>query len=128
MSENFTIEIISPEKKMLSGKVSLVIIPGFEGEMTILPDHISLITFLKPGFIVVEAEKKSQYFVEEGTVEFSNNNLSILSSSIIEFDSMKKEKIQKMIEESITRLKNENLNDKERYIIEHKLDCLSRLN
>ena len=128
MSENFTIEIISPEKKMLSGKVSLVIIPGFEGEMTILPDHISLITFLKPGFIYVEAEKKSQYFVEEGTVEFSNNNLSILSSSIIEFDSMKKEKIQKMIEESRTQLKNENLNDKERYIIEHKLDCLSRVN
>ena len=127
MSENFTIEIISPEKKMLSGEVSLVIIPGFEGEMTILPDHISLITFLKPGFIVVEAEK-TQYFVEEGTVEFSNNNLSILSSSIIEFDSMKKEKIQKMIEESRTRLKNENLNDKERYIIEHKLDCLSRVN
>ena len=128
MDGNFNIEIISPEKKLFAEKGKSVTIPSFEGEMTILSEHISLITFLKPGFIVVEGEKTSKYFVEDGTVEFSNNNLSILSSSIIESSLMKKESVDKMIEESKAQLNNENLSDKQIYVIEHKLDCLTRVN
>ena len=128
MSENFNIEIISPEKKLLTDKIKSAIIPAFEGEMTILSNHISLITFLRPGTIKIIGNKEIQYFAEEGTVEFSNNNLSILSSTIIETSSLSKEKISKMIEESKNQLNQENLDDKKRYIASHKIDCLSRIN
>ena len=128
MSESFNIEIISPEKKLLVEKASSVTIPAFEGEMTVLSNHIPLITFLRPGIIKVTSGKETQYFVEEGTVEFSNNNLVILSSTIMEISSLSKEKISKMIEESKSQLNKENLDDKKRYIISHKMDCLYRIN
>ncbi len=128
MSESFNIEIISPEKKLLVEKASSVTIPAFEGEMTVLSNHIPLITFLRPGIIKVTSGQEIQYFVEEGTVEFSNNNLVILSSTIMEISSLSKEKISKMIEESKSQLNKENLDDKKRYIISHKMDCLYRIN
>jgi F-type H+-transporting ATPase subunit epsilon len=128
MSESFNIEIISPEKKLLSQKTQSVTIPSFEGEMTILSDHISLITFLRPGIVEIAGSSKMKYFVEEGTVEFSNNNLVILSSTIVDIKNLSKEKIHKMIEESKNLLKENNLNDKLKYITSHKIDCLSRIN
>ena len=127
MDENFNIEIISPEKKLFAEKGKSVTIPSFEGEMTILPDHISIITFLRPGVININ-ENKKKYFVEEGTVEFSKNNLTILSSTIIELDSLSKDVISSMLEESEKELNQENLDDKKRYIISHKIDCLSQIN
>ena len=127
MSESFNIEIISPEKKLLVEKASSVTIPAFEGEMTVLSNHIPLITFLRPGIIKVTSGKETQYFVEEGTVEFSNNNLAILSSTIMETSSLSKEKISKMIEEGKGQLTQENLDDKKRYVVSHKIDCLSRI-
>ncbi len=128
MKENLNIEIISPEKILLSSKINSATIPSFEGEMTILPDHIALITFLRPGIIKINGDKESQYFVEEGTVEFSKNNLTILSSTILETDSLSKEKIEKMLADSKDLLSKNDLNDKRRYIISHKVDCLSRIN
>mgnify|MGYP001404999247 FL=1 len=128
MNENLNIEIISPEKILLSSKINSATIPSFEGEMTILPDHIALITFLRPGIIKINGDKESQYFVEEGTVEFSKNNLTILSSTILETGSLSKEKIEKMLTESKDLLSKNDLNDKSRYIISHKVDCLSRIN
>ena len=112
---------------MLSEKVTSVIIPSFEGEMNILADHIPLITFLRPGIVSITSSKEIQYFLEDGTVEFSNNNLIILSSTIISLDSLSKEKISVMIEKSKNQLDKNNLNDKSRYILSHKLDCLSRI-
>jgi len=128
MSESFNIEIISPEKKLLTDKVNSVTIPSFEGEMTILSNHISLITFLRPGIIKINGSKETQYFLEEGTVEFSNNNLTILSYTIIEVSALSKEKISNLIEDSKSKLNQDNLDDKTRYIISHKIDCLSRIN
>ena len=128
MSENFNIEIISPEKKLLTDKVNSATIPSFDGEMTILANHISLITFLRPGIITINGNKEIKYFLEEGTVEFSNNTLIILSSTITPLDSLTKEKISKMLEESKNELDKDNLNDKTRYILSHKLDSLSRIN
>tara|TARA_B100001996_G_scaffold81148_1_gene59882 strand:+ start:196 stop:585 length:390 start_codon:yes stop_codon:yes gene_type:complete len=128
MEQNFNLEIISPEKILLSEKVESVTIPSFEGEMTILPDHIPLITFLRPGITIVSGSKETKYFLEEGTVEFSNNTLIILSSTIISLDSLTKEKISKMLEESKNELGKDNLNDKARYILSHKLDSLLRIN
>jgi len=128
MSENFNTEIISLEKILLTDKTNSVTIPSFEGEMTILANHISLITFLRPGIIEINGTKKNKYFLEEGTVEFSNNNLVILSSTIIEASNLSKEKINKIIEESENQLKQDNLDDKKRYVLSHKVDCLSKIN
>ena len=126
MNENFNIEIISPEKKLFAEKGKSVTIPSFEGEMTILPDHISIITFLRPGVININ-ENKKKYFVEEGTVEFAKNNLTILSSTIIDLDSLSKDVILSMLEASKKELNQENIDDKKRYIISHKIDCLSEI-
>ena len=126
MNENFNIEIISPEKKLFAEKGKSVTIPSFEGEMTILPDHISIITFLRPGVININ-ENKKKYFVEEGTVEFSKNNLTILSSTIIDLDNLTKDAISSMLEDSKKELNQENIDDKKRYIISHKIDCLSQI-
>ena len=128
MEQDFNLEIISPEKILLSEKVKSVTIPSFEGEMTILSEHIPLITFLRPGFVTVSGSKEIKYFLEEGTVEFSNNTLIILSSTITPLDSLTKEKISKMLEESKNELDKDNLNDKTIYILSHKLDSLSRIN
>ena len=128
MEKNFNLEIISPEKIILSEKVNSVTIPSFEGEMTILPDHIPLITFLRPGILRIEGSKESEYFVEEGTVEFSNNTLIILSSTIIPLENVKDENISKMIEDSKALLAKENLSDKAKYIVSHKIDTLSKIN
>ena len=126
MDENFNIEIISPEKKLFEEKGKSVTIPSFEGEMTILPDHISIITFLRPGVININ-ENKKKYFAEEGTVEFAKNNLTILSSTIIDLDSLSKDVILSMLEASKKELNQENIDDKKRYIISHKIDCLSQI-
>ena len=96
--------------------------------MTILFNHIPLITFLRPGIISIVGNKETKYFSEEGTVEFSKNNLTILSSTIVELSSLSKEQISKMIEDSKNLLNQENLEDKKRYIISHKVDCLSSIN
>jgi F-type H+-transporting ATPase subunit epsilon len=128
MEKNFNLEIISPEKIILSEKVNSVTIPSFEGEMTILLDHIPLITFLRPGILRIEGSKESEYFVEEGTVEFSNNTLIILSSTIIPLENVKGENISKMIEASKALLAKENLSDKAKYIASHKIDTLSKIN
>ena len=129
MSENFNLEIISPDQTLLNSEVKQVAIPAYEGIMTILKDHISLITFLRPGFIIVEINDKiSKFYVEDGTVEFFNNKLLILSSSVIQIEKLKKESIEKMLEESKTFLKNSEIKDKEKYVLNYKVDTLQEIN
>ena len=128
MSNNFNLEIISPDQTLIIAEVKQVIIPAYEGLMTILKDHISLITFLRPGFIEAEIENKIEKFlVEEGTVEFFNNKLLILTSSTIELDKLTKESIVKMIDETKALLQNTEIKDKEKYIINHKLETLQAI-
>ena len=130
MSENFNLEIISPDQTLInSDEVKQVTIPAYEGLMTILKDHISLITFLRPGFIEAEIENKiEKFYAEEGTVEFFNNKLLILTSSAIKLEELTKENIVKMIDESKVLLQNSEIKDKEKYIISHKLDTLQQIN
>ena len=129
MPENFNLEIISPDQTLLNTEVKQVIIPAYEGLMTILKDHISLITFLRPGFIETEIENKiEKFYVEEGTVEFFNNKLLILTSSTIKLEELTKENIVKMIDDSKVLLQKTQIKDKERYIINHKLETLQQIN
>ena len=128
MSEKFNLEIISPDQTLLNTEVKQVIIPAYEGLMTILKDHISLITFLRPGFIETEISNKiEKFYVEEGTVEFFNNKLLILTSSTIKLDKLTKENIVKMIDESKVLLQNSEIKDKEKYILNHKLETLQQI-
>ena len=127
MSEKFTIEIISPDKSILKMETSEVVIPSFEGEMGILKDHISLITFLRPGLINIKADNEQKFFVEEGTVEFSNNNLLILTSTATEVTKMKKNFIDILISESEKKLDKNEITDKERYLLSYKLETLRNI-
>ena len=129
MSENFILEIISPEQTLLDSEVKQVAIPAYEGMMTILKDHISLITFLRPGFIEVEVNAKiEKFYVEDGTVEFFNNKLLILSPSAIQTEKLSKIEIEEMIKESKMLLQNSKIEDKEKYILSYKIDSLQNIN
>jgi F-type H+-transporting ATPase subunit epsilon len=128
MTENFNLEIISPNQTLINTEVKQVIIPAYEGLMTILKDHISLITFLRPGFIEAEIKNRvEKFYIEEGTVEFFNNKLLILTSSTIKLDKLTQENILKMINESKVLLQNTEIKDKEKYIISHKLATLQQI-
>ena len=128
MSENFTIEIISPDRLITKNETSEVVIPSFEGEMGILKDHIPLITFLRPGLINIKFNTEQKFFVEEGIVEFSNNNLLILTSTAIEVTKMNKKFIDTLISESEKKLNNTAIPDKERYLLSYKLETLRNIN
>jgi ATP synthase, F1 epsilon subunit (delta in mitochondria) len=126
--EKFSIEIISPDRSILKMETSEVVIPSFEGEMGILKDHIPLITFLRPGIINIKAGTEQKFFVEEGTVEFSNNNLLILTSTAVEVTKMNKKFIDSLISVSEKKLDNNEISDKERYLLSYKLETLRNIN
>ncbi len=128
MSEKFNIEIITPEKSLIKTDASEVTIPSYEGEMGILKDHIPLITFLRPGIIVIMNEDKKNYYVEEGTVEFSNNNLLVLSSTAKEVSDLEKNSLNTMISEAEKKLSTSEVSDKEKYLLSYKISTLNEIN
>ncbi|MBM3630371.1 MAG: ATP synthase F1 subunit epsilon [Alphaproteobacteria bacterium] len=130
MSEQYKIEIVNPEKSFLiKDDVTEVVLPAFEGEMGILKDHIPIISFLKPGIIKIYSKSgQENYYVEDGIVEFKNNNLSILTSSIDNIKNMNKSKLQdllKIAEQEVVKFEN---NDQLKYLIDQKIDVLKSLN
>ena len=128
MSENFNLEIISPDQTIIKTDTKQVTIPSFEGLMGILKDHISLVTFLRPGLIEVQTDKGSdKFFVEDGIVEFNNNHLLILSSTAVNVKSLSKNRIDKMIQDSEETIGNKDIKDKEKYILSYKLDTLKEI-
>ena len=108
-------------------EASEVTIPSFEGEMGILKDHIPLITFLRPGFIFIKSDENKKYYIEEGTVEFSNNNLLILTSSVKDVGEIDKQSIKNLLDEAEKKIKENDLSDKEKYIISYKIDALKNI-
>ena len=129
MSDIFNLEIISPDKTLLKSETKEVTLPAYEGLLTILKDHVSLVTFLRPGFIEVEVSGKlEKYYIEDGTVEFFDNKLLVLSSTVIKLENLSKEKINELIDESKTLLQNSEIKDKEKYILTHKLETLQQIN
>ena len=128
MSNKFTVEIITPDQSILKSETNEVTIPSYEGQMGILKDHIPLITFLRPGLIVLKNEKEKKFYVEEGTVEFSNNNLLILTSTVRDVEKLDSGLINLLMEEAEKKLKDNNLTDKEKYIVSYKVDTLKEIN
>ena len=124
MSEKFTVEIITPDKSFLKSDAAEVTIPSYEGQMGILKDHISLITFLRPGFIMIKNAEEKKFYVEEGTVEFSNNNLLILTSTIKDLKNLNKDLVENLVQEAKKKLNDKSTSDKEKYIISYKIEAL----
>ena len=130
MSEEFKIEIVNPEKSFLSKEdVTEVVIPAFEGEMGILKDHISIISFLKPGVIKIFSKSgEENYYVEDGIVEFKDNNLSLLTSSIFNIKDMDKDKINELLNQAEEHSKKSEITDQDKYLVNQKIDILKTLN
>ena len=130
MSEEFKIEIVNPEKSFLSKEdVTEVVVPAFEGEMGILRDHISIISFLKPGIIKVYSKSdEKKYFVEDGIVEFKDNNLSILTSSIYNMSDLDRTKIDQILKQAEKESIEDNIDDQKKYLIDQKIEVLKNLN
>ena len=130
MSEEFKIEIVNPEKSFLVKEdVSEVVVPAFEGEMGILKDHISIISFLKPGIIKIFSKSGNEnYYVEDGIVEFKNNNLSILTSTIFNLTDIDKFKQQDLLKQAEEESNKNEINDQSKYLVDQKIEVLKTLN
>ena len=130
MSEEFKVEIVNPEKLFFSKEdVTEVIVPAFEGEMGILKDHISIISFLKPGIITINSKSgEEKFFVEDGIVEFKNNNLSVLTSSIFNLKYIDKSKIQDLIKLTEEETSKAEISDQAKFLADQKIDVLRSIN
>ena len=129
MEKTFNVDIITPDKKFLSVDSLEVVVPSYDGLITILRDHIPIITFLRPGVLKIKIESNYEdFFIQEGTVEFFSNKLLILTSSIIKKTALNKDEIEKMLKKVDRELEETNLTDKQSYILSHKRDVLKEIN
>ena len=130
MSEEYSVEIVNPEKSFLSkNDVTEVVVPAFEGEIGILKDHISIISFLKPGIIKIYSKSgEDSFYVNDGIIEFKNNNLSILTSLILNLKDIEKEKISEIQKSAEEELNKSDINDQEKYLLDQKLEVLKSIN
>ena len=130
MSEEYSVEIVNPEKSFLSkNDVTEVVVPAFEGEIGILKDHISIISFLKPGIIKIFSKSgKESFYVNDGIIEFKDNNLSILTSLILNLKDIDKEKISEIQKSAEEELNKSDINDQEKYLLDQKLEVLKLIN
>ena len=127
MQEKFMVEIITPDRSLLKSEASEVIIPSYEGEMGILKDHIPLITFLRPGLITIKSDKVQKFYAEEGTVEFSKNNLLILTTTVKTIDDIEATFIEKSIKSAEENMDKSDLSDKDKYLLSYKIGTLKEL-
>ena len=129
MSENFFVEIISPDQSILKLEAIEATIPSYEGQIGILKDHISLITFLRPGLVIIKTKnEEKKFFIEEGIVEFKNNNLLILTSTSKSLESLDKSLIDTIIKDTEEKISKKEISDKEKYLLSHKLDTIREIN
>ena len=130
MSDEYSVEIVNPEKSFLSkDDVTEVVVPAFEGEIGILKDHISIISFLKPGIIKIYSKSgEDNFYVNDGIIEFKNNNLSILTSLILNLKDIEKEKISEIQKSAEEELNKSDINDQEKYLLDQKLEVLKSIN
>ena len=130
MDEEFKLEIVNPEKSFLVKEdATEVVVPAFEGEMGILKDHISIISFLKPGIVKIYSKSgEEKFYVEDGIVEFKNNNLSILTSSIFNLNDLDKSKQQDLLKQAEEEVRKPEINDQSKYLADQKVEVLRNLN
>ena len=128
MEDNFKLEIISPEKIIFSDNAKIATLPSYEGDMSILKNHISIITLLRPGIIKVQNDRNfKEFFVQDGTVEFFNDSLVVLSVSAINVKDLSKEFVDNLNKDTQDKLTDKNITDHDRYVLNHKLDALKEI-
>ncbi|MBL4738357.1 MAG: ATP synthase F1 subunit epsilon [Alphaproteobacteria bacterium] len=128
MEDSFKLEIISPEKIIFSDETKMVTLPSYEGDMSILKNHISIITLLRPGIIKVQNDGNfKEFFVQDGAVEFFNDSLVVLSASAINVKDLSKEFVDNLNEDTQDKLTDKNITDHDRYVLNHKLDALKEI-
>ena len=129
MEDNFKLEIISPEKIIFSDNVTMATLPSYEGDMSVLKQHISIITFLRPGIIKIQKNGVNfeEFFVQDGTIEYFNDNLVALSASAINIKSLSKEFVDNLNKDTKDKLADKSITDHDRYILNHKLDVLKEI-
>ena len=129
MEDIFKLEIISPEKIIFSEDVKMVTLPSYEGDMGVLKNHISIITFLRPGIIKVQKKEGNieDFFVQDGTVEYFNDNLVVLSASVINVKSLSKEYLDSLNKTTQDTLEGKDISDHDRYILNHKLNAIKEI-
>ena len=129
MEENFKLEIISPEKVIFSEETKMVVLPSYEGDMSILKNHISIITFLRPGIIKIEKDEKSyeDFFVQDGIVEFFNDNLIVLSASALRKKDLSKDFLENLNKDTLSKLESKDITDHDRYVLNHQLDTIKEI-
>ena len=129
MEDNFKLEIIRPEKIIFSDDAKMITLPSYEGDLSILKNHISLITFLRPGIIKIQKNDGNfeEFFVQDGTVEYFNDSLVVLSASAINVKDLSKEFVDNLNKDTQNKLTDKNITDHDRYILNHKLDVLKEI-
>ena len=129
MEDNFKVEIISPEKIIFSDNTVMVTLPSYEGDMSVLKHHISIITFLRPGIIRVQKKEGNinDFFAQDGTVEYFNDNLIVLSASVMNIKDLSKEFVDNLNKDTQEKLADKNITDHDRYILNHKLNALKEV-
>ena len=129
MEDNFKFEIISPERIIFSDNITMVTLPSYEGDMSVLKHHISIITFLRPGIIKLQKNNENfeNFFVQDGTVEYFNDNLVALSTSAINIKNVSQEFVDKLHKDTQDKLVDKDITDHDRYVLNHKLDVLKEI-
>ena len=129
MENNFKFEIISPEKIVFSGEANMVTLPSYEGDMGVLKNHISIITFLRPGIIKIQTDKNNleNFFVEDGTIEYFKDNLVVLSTSAKNVKELSKDFLDNLNKNTLDQLTGKDITDHDRYILNHKLDAIKEI-
>ena len=129
MEDNFKLEIVSPEKIIFSDNVTMVTLPSYEGDMSVLKHHISIITFLRPGIIKIQKNDVSveEFFVQDGIVEYFNDSLVVLSVSALNIKNVSKEFLDNLNKDTLDKLTDKDITDHDRYVLNHKLDALKEI-
>ena len=129
MEDSFKFEIITPEKIIFSNNVQMVKIPSYEGDMSILKNHISIISFLRPGIVKIEKNdgNDESFFTQDGTVEFFNNNLILLSTFVENVKNLSNEFLNKLEQNVQKKLEEKEITDQDRYLLNHKLETIREI-
>ena len=129
MEDNFKLEIIRPEKIIFSDNIKMITLPSYEGDLSILKNHISIITLLRPGIIKVQKNGGNfeEFCIQDGTVEYFNDSLVVLSASAINVKDLSKEFVDNLNKDTQNKLTDKNITDHDRYVLHHKLDVLKEI-
>ena len=100
MEKTIAFDLVSPEKLIFNDKVGMIIVPGKEGDMGVLPGHSKLLSSLRPGRLMIYGEDKNllkSFFVSGGFVEINPQKCIVLAEEVEEISALDKSSIEQQI-------------------------------